>query len=43
MTICVATSAGVRTQALTPAHQSEYPNGRRCPAACQQATVTVQL
>lgn len=43
VTIRVMTSAGVRTQAFTPEYQPEYPNGRGCPAACRQATVTVQL
>lgn len=43
VTIRVTTSAGVRTQEFTPDYEPEYPNGRSCPAACQQATVTVQL
>ena len=34
---------GTRTQEFTPKYEAQYPNGRRCGAACRNATVTVQL
>lgn len=43
VTIRVATSAGTRAQEFRPAYQEQYPNGRRCPAACRQATITFRL
>lgn len=44
VTIRVTTSAGVRTQEFSGVeYEPQYPNGRRCGAACRQATVTVDL
>jgi hypothetical protein len=44
VTVRVTTAAGVRTQEFTGvAYEPQYPNGRRCGAACEQAIVTVQL
>jgi hypothetical protein len=40
----VTTAAGVRTQEFTGVdYERQYPNARRCGAACEQATITVQL
>lgn len=43
VTIRVTTAAGTRSQEFTPKYEAEYPNGRRCGAACRSATVTIQL
>lgn len=43
VTVRVITSRGTFTQEFQPRYQDVYPNGRRCPAACRQATVTFQL
>jgi hypothetical protein len=43
VTIRVVTAAGTRSQEFTPRYESQYPNGRRCGAACRQATVTMQV
>lgn len=43
VTIRVTTAAGTRTQEFQPNYENQYPNGRRCGAACRNATVTMQL
>lgn len=43
VTIRVVTAAGTRSQEFTPRYESQYPNGRRCGAACRQASVTMQM
>jgi hypothetical protein len=43
VTIRVTTAAGTRSQEFTPKYEAQYPNGRRCGAACRNATVTIQL
>ena len=43
VTIRVTTSAGTVSREFTPEYEDLYPNGRRCGAACRQATVTIQL
>jgi hypothetical protein len=44
VTVRVTTAAGTRTLKFTGVeYESLYPNGRRCGAACQQASVTVEL
>ncbi|HEY7769399.1 hypothetical protein [Longimicrobium sp.] len=43
VTIRVTTAAGTRSQEFTPKYEAEYPNGRRCGAACRNATVTMQF
>jgi hypothetical protein len=44
VTVRVTTGAGVRTQTFENVeYEALYPNGRRCGAACEQASVTVQL
>ena len=43
VTIRVTTAAGTRSQEFTPKYEAQYPNGRRCGAACRNATVTMQL
>ena len=43
VTIRVTTAAGTRSQEFTPKYEAEYPNGRRCGAACRNASVTMQL
>lgn len=43
VTIRVTTAAGTPSQEFTPKYEAQYPNGRRCGAACHSATVTMQL
>jgi hypothetical protein len=44
VTVRVTTDAGVRTQAFADVeYEPQYPNGRRCGATCEQASVTFQL
>jgi hypothetical protein len=44
VTVRVTTAAGTRTQEFTGVeYEKLYPNGRRCGAACEQASVTVQM
>jgi hypothetical protein len=44
VTVRVTTAAGTRVQEFTGVdYEPQYPNGRSCGAACEQAIVTVQL
>lgn len=43
VTVRVTTAAGTRTQEFSPRYERQYPNGRLCGAACQQATITFSL
>lgn len=41
VTIRLVTAEGTRTQEFTLRYESQYPNGRRCGAACRQASITM--
>lgn len=43
VTVRLITAQGTRTREFQPRYQNVYPNGRRCGAACRQATVTFNL
>lgn len=43
VTVRVVTQQGTVTQQFQPDYEDLYPNGRRCGAACRQASVIVQL
>ena len=44
VTVRVTTDAGVRTQEFPDVeYEPQYPNGRRCGAACEQAQVRVEI
>jgi hypothetical protein len=43
VTVRAILQQGTVTQTFQPDYQDLYPNGRRCGAACRQASVIVQL
>ncbi|MBW3573123.1 MAG: hypothetical protein KY467_18660 [Gemmatimonadetes bacterium] len=43
VTVRLMTPQGTFSREFRPRYREVYPNGRRCPAACRQATVTFPL
>jgi hypothetical protein len=43
VTVRLITAQGTFSREFRPRYREVYPNGRRCPAACRQATVTFDL
>jgi hypothetical protein len=43
VTVRLITAQGTFSREFQPRYREVYPNGRRCPAACRQATVTLDL
>lgn len=42
-TVRIVAPGGTREVQIAPSYQPQYPNGRRCGAACTQARVTIRL
>ncbi len=43
VTVRLITAQGTFSREFQPRYREVYPNGRRCPAACRQATVAFPL
>lgn|SRR5574341_863753 len=43
VTVLVAWASGSKAQAFKPSYEEQYPNGRRCGAACRTGSVTIDL